>query len=111
MFPDFGMPPGRFVVLYGNAVTFFTSDSNGLFATSRSKLSKVKVASVAMALNDIQRGHRTAPRRIDFYTPLFYHSSICTETWLVTVKGTVKKDFTSLFDAAKMPCVVFKNIR
>ena len=111
MFPDFGMPPGRFVVLYGNAVTFFTADANGLFATSRSKLSKVKVASVAMALNDIQRGHRSAPRRIDFHTPHFLHSSICTETWLDTTAGTVKKDFTSLLDPAKMVYVMFKDIR
>jgi hypothetical protein len=69
MFSDFCMPARGFVILNGNVVSFFTTNSDRVPVAAGNELSKVKMTSLAIALNDVKRGHELSSELFYVHVP------------------------------------------
>ena len=90
------------MILDSNIITFFAPDSNDSFVATGDQFSKVKMASLATALNDVNRGHKLSPRLFYVQSPLKLQSTIRTNSRLSMDKDSAKKDPTLSFRTAKM---------
>ena len=91
-----------FMILDGNFITFFTSDSDTRLAATGNQFSKVEMAPLATALNDVQQGHKLSPRLSYVRNPLKLQFTIRLNNRLSTDKDFAKKDSTLSFCTAKM---------
>ena len=63
------MPARGLMILNGNVVTFFTTNTNHLLVAAGNELSKVKMTSLAIALTNVKRGHELSPKLFYDHVP------------------------------------------